>query len=687
VIPERISLKGFLSYDREQVLLFDGAPLWLLAGPNGSGKSSVFDAITFCLFGGHRGGKDDYQELINKQCDSGAVEFDLLLDRQRYRIRRTLKRNKRGGASCTQQVSQWDTAGGDGLGDYRPVPDTSKRADFDRWVQENIGLNFDTFTASVLLVQGKAENLLTSDPRDRHKMLARILGMERYERLHARAVARRNALDAQVTVLENRLDGLPDLTEAERAAAEQAITEADAGCRQARAQVEHFQAVEAQATRWAELEEDLAKLDRQIRQDEDLLAQAEAVERDWERLQDLRAALPPLKRAIEQRDRLAVAGQALCQLEDSQQQRADQLLVLEQALLQAGQKRRQREQELAGAESRRRGLGAEFQALALALPQLVALSRNRERLKQARQAAAMAEEEEQEALDRVRQRETDLAPLAEQTAAAVRRRQQAEHLVTQKETLHGEVRGRMERFRSVVGEKRCRYCGQALTAEHAREEQARLTQELAAAATARQQAVQEREVLARLEKQAEDEHHVAARRLNEAQESAASLRRRQERAVEEAAHHAEACLHAYEALAEPFRGRVSLSPPDDWLATVFPVQEDLDAIQRRYTNLKSGEKALDHDLEMRREHLAAVQQEERRLEAERNEVSQVLESVRKELAVQAALQKACGEAVGAARTELPSAWETIFDRAVAADLDGWQAELEELRRHDVAANH
>src|SRR5436305_3382328 len=155
MIPERIALKGFLSYDAEQVLYFDGAPLWLLAGPNGSGKSSVFDAITFCLFGGHRGGKGDFEELINKKNERGAVEFDFALDGKRYRIRRTLKRKKTGpGATCTQDVFQCSEADGQ----WTAVPDTGKKADFDKWVQENVGLNFETFTASVLLVQGKADS-------------------------------------------------------------------------------------------------------------------------------------------------------------------------------------------------------------------------------------------------------------------------------------------------------------------------------------------------------------------------------------------------------------------------------------------------------------------------------------------------------------------------------------------------
>ena len=66
MIPHRIRLSGFLSYKGEQDIRFDGAPVWMLAGTNGSGKSSIFDAVTYALFGHHRGGSQNAGELINK---------------------------------------------------------------------------------------------------------------------------------------------------------------------------------------------------------------------------------------------------------------------------------------------------------------------------------------------------------------------------------------------------------------------------------------------------------------------------------------------------------------------------------------------------------------------------------------------------------------------------------------------
>ena len=51
MIPQRIVLRGFLSYREEQEISLDGASLWLLAGQNGSGKSAVAQTGVSCLEG------------------------------------------------------------------------------------------------------------------------------------------------------------------------------------------------------------------------------------------------------------------------------------------------------------------------------------------------------------------------------------------------------------------------------------------------------------------------------------------------------------------------------------------------------------------------------------------------------------------------------------------------------------
>src|SRR5438067_21632 len=92
MIPLRVYLQGFMSYREPVELNFRQAPLWMLSGPNGSGKSAIFDAITYALYGVHRGGSYGAKHLINQQVDRLVVEFDFAVGPHEYRVKRTLAR-------------------------------------------------------------------------------------------------------------------------------------------------------------------------------------------------------------------------------------------------------------------------------------------------------------------------------------------------------------------------------------------------------------------------------------------------------------------------------------------------------------------------------------------------------------------------------------------------------------------
>src|SRR5262245_3878358 len=132
MIPRRVKLKGFLCYKDEQTIDFDGsATLWMLSGLNGSGKSSIFDAVTYALFGYHRGGSQHAHELINKDSDSMVVEFDFTLDGRLHRAKRTLKRDPRtgGGKGATQQMFR--QVGDNGTGSFEPIEGTAQKREFE----------------------------------------------------------------------------------------------------------------------------------------------------------------------------------------------------------------------------------------------------------------------------------------------------------------------------------------------------------------------------------------------------------------------------------------------------------------------------------------------------------------------------------------------------------------------------
>ena len=197
MIPRRVKLKGFLCYKDEQEIDFDGnATLWMLSGLNGSGKSTIFDAVTYALFGHHRGGGQQAHELINKDSDGLARRVRLparrpAVPRQAHAAARDAKS---GAGRHAADLRAWSRR-------QRPTASGSRRGhrhkptEFDAWVREHIGLNYETFTSSVLLLQGKAEKLLDSTPEGRREVLASIVDLERYEKLFRKADDQRKALE------------------------------------------------------------------------------------------------------------------------------------------------------------------------------------------------------------------------------------------------------------------------------------------------------------------------------------------------------------------------------------------------------------------------------------------------------------------------------------------------------------
>src|SRR5262245_49283510 len=186
MIPQRVKLSGFLSYKDEQEIRFDGSPLWMLSGTNGSGKSSVFDAVTFALFAHHRGGGQSAAELINKETNTLSVEFDFTSEKQLYRIKRTVRRQKNDKIASTQQALKFVNS--EIAGEmWEAISGTDKKAELETWVKNKIGLDYETFTSSVLLLQGKSEKLLDNTPAGRAGVLAQIVDLERYKNLHAKA--------------------------------------------------------------------------------------------------------------------------------------------------------------------------------------------------------------------------------------------------------------------------------------------------------------------------------------------------------------------------------------------------------------------------------------------------------------------------------------------------------------------
>src|SRR5262245_16423272 len=526
MIPKRIKLSGFLCYRDEQEIAFDGSALWMLAGLNGSGKSTVFDAVTYALFGHHRGGSTGAIDLITKGENQFSLEFDFTLDGKLYQAKRTLKKRVSSPAT-TQQLSVWQ--GENGTGHWQPVADTHLKAKYDEWIRDHIGLNYETFTSSVLLLQGKAEKLLDSSPKGRAEVLAGIVDLDRYQKLHEKADSKRKALRGQVDSLSAQWNAIPEVTAFELAAAASRIEEAQEALRAAQQETDRLQTAEFQARQWGEVQKKLSAAQLRRQQAGALVQEAAAIDKDLARLRELRDVLPHVETIVLNRTALARSQEETKVLTGILRETEDKLGQREFDVEQARRKRENHQAKILEYEAKQQEIGKKLPPLSAILERVKQIDQRREdaqrleaeiaalpddlpkqvadgqtivdeltalhhtlptlsRFAQLRadlkmshehlQSAQVHEKSVQSCGEVIRVKVDALRPDVEAARATLLATQ--EKLASEK-TLLKQATDQSAEFDKLEGAKVCRTCGQALTRKHHAEEKARREKDRTAA--------------------------------------------------------------------------------------------------------------------------------------------------------------------------------------------------------------
>ncbi len=440
MLPVRLEIKNFLAYREPVVLQFDGIHLACLTGPNGAGKSSLLDAITWAIWGKARG-KLQADELMHLNEHEMLVQLDFAHEGGLYRVIR--KRTRKGRGTTTL-----DLYARTGDGDWNAIGETTVKATEDK-LSHMLRLNYDTFTHSAFLQQGKADAFTTLDPAKRKETLTEILGLRRFEAYERAAkeqmLAANNQIDAltaQLGDIEEQLSHEPELVmalrvaEEDHAAASAALAEADLLLRE----VEHVpQALRDERARAARAEQDLknarrfltdaqsraAEAQRAVEQQEAALAQREQVEAGYQELQQARSDNQALADKFEQFVRLR---ERIRDCEDEVNKRRGQI-----------------EQQISGLDAR---IAASEQTIREADPDAYA---------RARDEAAQLEAAE-EALRQVREQ---ISALEQERSA----------LQSEQSVLEADTAKRRERYKNLrdVDGATCPLCGHELTPEHRKE--------------------------------------------------------------------------------------------------------------------------------------------------------------------------------------------------------------------------
>ena len=206
--PLSLELQAFGPYARRQDIDFAAlgpGELFLIHGPTGAGKTTLFDAMTFALYGVVPGTRPEGRLRAERAADDAApkVVFRFSLGNAVYRVERTAAWNrpkKRGEGTTAEQgsASLWH--------DGEATPLATRTSAVSEKVQELLGMGPEQFQRVVLLPQGDFKKLLVADAREREELLQRLFGTERYEEVERLLSDRKNDLVRRAKELRQRQD-------------------------------------------------------------------------------------------------------------------------------------------------------------------------------------------------------------------------------------------------------------------------------------------------------------------------------------------------------------------------------------------------------------------------------------------------------------------------------------------------
>ena len=171
--PQKLSLKNFMPFratgDQEHEVDFSQLDLFSITGPMASGKSALIDAMVWCLYGRTARYGADSKGVISTGEQTCEVALDFTLGPRWFRaVRRTGKITDSG--LSEREGEEW-------------IQDASGSARLTNRIEELLGLDFDSFTKTVILPQGRYAEFLTSEPKKRRELLAKILELGVYSRV------------------------------------------------------------------------------------------------------------------------------------------------------------------------------------------------------------------------------------------------------------------------------------------------------------------------------------------------------------------------------------------------------------------------------------------------------------------------------------------------------------------------
>lgn len=196
--PCKLTMSAFGPYTDKTIVDFsrlETSGLYLVCGDTGAGKTTIFDAISFALYGQPSGTDRAVRTLRSDFAQAGTptyVELEFEHRDKLYTVRRSpeYERPKKRGEGMTKAVATAELQ-------VPGKPPLTKPTDVNAAVVELIGIDRAQFSQIVMIAQGDFRRLLSEDTKERAKILRKLFETEPF-------VQFQKGLEAQRSDLENK---------------------------------------------------------------------------------------------------------------------------------------------------------------------------------------------------------------------------------------------------------------------------------------------------------------------------------------------------------------------------------------------------------------------------------------------------------------------------------------------------
>ena len=384
---------GVETIDLEQL---GSSGLYIITGNTGAGKTTIFDAITYALFGAASGDYRDAKMLRSKYAAPETpteVTLTFAYRGERYTVRRNpeYERPAKKGGGTTKQKANAELQ----------LPDGSVKTKIDevnRAIIDLLGIDRDQFLQVAMIAQGDFLKLLLADSEQRRRIFARIFDTRIYDQLQ-------NALREKANELERACKGVSDQIKSD---AQELRCAAGSGFAAALEREQQAQLVQADGILPlldqidAEDQTALDALDAQIRTLEDALAQAENALGRIEQIEGVKKQLAGKQTLLVQEKEKNAACLAAV---EEEKKKAPQLQTLEK----------------------------EAHALEAALPRYDALAADELRCAQAKKDLAAKSAQEAQTAEIILKQEADLQARRQELEALANAGEEKQRLLGEKE--------------------------------------------------------------------------------------------------------------------------------------------------------------------------------------------------------------------------------------------------------------